>query len=87
MPAPTGDGHDVEDLRRRVLSFIRGVAPFAYCDACLALRCDASLPEMTVALAGLAGDADRPLTRTRRVCYGCGRALDITALRDAPPSR
>jgi hypothetical protein len=42
-----------DDLRQRVLAFMRKVAPFAYCDACLALRLEVSLAEVTAALAGL----------------------------------
>lgn len=72
-----------EDLRRRVLVFIREAAPFAYCDACLALRCDASLADTVRALADLAG-GDAVLARTRRACYGCARTLEISALRDGP---
>jgi hypothetical protein len=77
--SPTGS----EDLRRRVLLFIRKAAPFAYCNACLALRCDASLAEMMWALDELTGN-DEVLTRIRRVCYGCTRTLEISALRDGP---
>ncbi len=73
-----------EDLRRRVLAFIRKTAPFAYCDACLALRVECSLAEMTGVLAELA-DGDAVLARTRRACYGCGRTLEISALREGPP--
>ena len=72
-----------EDLRRRVLVFIRKAAPFAYCDACLALRCDASLADTVRALAELTGD-DAVLARSRRACHGCGRTLEISALRDGP---
>ena len=69
-----------DDLRRRVLAFMRKVAPFAYCDACLALRLEVSLAEVTAALAELAADA--VVERTRRVCYGCGRTLELSALRE-----
>ena len=72
-----------EDFRRRVLVFIRHTAPFAYCDACLALRCDASLADTMRVLAELTGD-DAVLARARRACYGCGRTLEISALRDGP---
>jgi hypothetical protein len=72
-----------EDLRRRVLVFIRTAAPFAYCNACLALGCDASLAETGHVLAELTGD-DAVLARTRRACYGCSRTLEISALRDGP---
>ena len=72
-----------EDLRRRVLVFIRQAAPFAYCNACLALRCDASLADTVRVLAEITGD-DAVLARTRRACYGCGRTLEISALRDGP---
>lgn len=72
-----------EDLRRRTLAFIRKVAPFAYCDACLALRLDTSLAEMAAALGELTADA--VLERTRRACYGCGRTLELSALREGPP--
>ena len=69
-----------DDLRRRVLAFMRKVAPFAYCDACLALRLEVSLAEVTAALASLAADA--AVERTRRACYGCGRMLELSALRE-----
>ena len=70
-----------EDLRRRVLVFIRKATPFAYCNACLALRCDASLADTVRVLDELASD-DAVLARTRRVCYGCSRTIEISALRD-----
>ena len=73
------------DLPHRVLALARKAAPFAYCDACLALRVDAGLAETTAALATLA--ADGVIVRTRRVCYGCGRMLEIAVLREAPPAR
>jgi hypothetical protein len=72
-----------EDLRRRILVFIRKAAPFAYCNACLALRCDASLADTVRVLAELTRD-DAVLARTRRVCHGCNRTLEISALRDGP---
>ncbi len=72
-----------EDLRRRTLAFIRKAAPLAYCNACLALRCDASLADTVRVLAELAGD-DAVLARTRRACYGCSRTLEISVLRDGP---
>lgn len=73
------------DLRDRVLAFIRKAAPFAYCDACLALRVEAALSEVTSVLAGLitGGECDR----RRRACYGCGRTLEITAVKDGAPPR
>jgi hypothetical protein len=76
-PAAGGD-----DLRRRSETLIRKTFPFAYCDACLALRCAASLEEIAAALAPLNGEV---LVRTRRACYGCGRTLELSALRDGPP--
>jgi hypothetical protein len=72
-----------EDLRRRILAFIRKAAPFAYSNAWLALRCDASLGETGHVLAELTGD-DAVLARTRRACYGCSRTFEISALRDGP---
>lgn len=39
---------------------------------------------MTGVLAELA-DGDAVLARTRRACYGCGRTLEISALREGPP--
>ena len=71
-----------EDLRRRTLASIRTSAPFAYCDACLALRLGSSLAEMAAALAG---EAEAVLARTRRACYGCGRTVELSALREEPP--
>jgi hypothetical protein len=75
---------DGENLRRRVLAFIRNAAPFAYCDACLALRLDTGLAEMVAVLAELGGSDDAVLGRVRRACYGCGRTLELSALRDGP---
>jgi hypothetical protein len=71
-----------EHLRTRLLAFIREVAPFAYCDACLALRLSAALTETTLALGELTSGQGGLLERTRRVCYGCARTLTISALRD-----
>lgn len=79
--SPVGGG---EDLRRRALAYIRKTAPFAYCDACLALRLEASLTEMAAALAELATNGDAVLARRRRSCYGCGRVLELAALREGP---
>jgi hypothetical protein len=69
------------DLRRRLLAFIRETAPFAYRDACLALRLGASLTDTAAALAALLAEGDE-FERRRRVCYGCGRTLALTALAD-----
>jgi hypothetical protein len=66
-----------------VLTFIRKAAPFAYCDACLALRVDAALSEAVSVLAALVADGE--CDRRRRVCYGCGRTLEIAALKDGVP--
>lgn len=67
-------------LRQRILAFVRTVAPFAYCDACLALRVGTSLSEMIAALTELRDDA--VLERRRRACYGCGRTLEISSVPD-----
>jgi hypothetical protein len=82
---PGSSARSGEDLRQRVLAFIRKATPFAYCDACLALRLESSLAEMAAALAELADGGDAVVARTRRACYGCGRTLEISALRDGPP--
>ena len=74
-----------DGVRGRVLAFIRKAAPYAYCDACLALRLDSSPAEIAAALAALAVDGE--CERRRRVCYGCRRTLELTALCDAPSSR
>jgi hypothetical protein len=66
-----------------VLAFIRQAAPFAYCDACLALRVEAALGEAAAVLAGLVADGE--CDRRRRACYGCRRTLEIAALQDGPP--
>jgi hypothetical protein len=76
-----------EDLTHRTLAFIRKAAPFAYCDACLALRLEASLMEIAEVLARLTVDGGRELERRLRACYGCGRTVQITALHDGPPRR
>ena len=73
------------DLRGRALAFIRKAAPYAYCNACLALRLDASLSEIAAALAALTADGE--CERRRRACYGCGRTLELTALCESPPRR
>ena len=75
---------DSADLRRRTLAFMRTSAPFAYCDACLALRLGSSLAEMAAVLAGLLDEADTILARRRRACYGCGRTVELSAMRDGP---
>jgi hypothetical protein len=72
-----------EALPLRVRAFMRTVAPFAYCDACLALRLHAGLAEMTAALAALG--AEGRLERTRRACYGCRRTLELSAWREGAP--
>ncbi|HEY2993622.1 MAG TPA: hypothetical protein VGM22_12450, partial [Methylomirabilota bacterium] len=74
-----------DDLRGRVLAFIRKVAPFAYCDACLALRLDAALQEITAVLSALIADGE--CERRRRACYGCGRTLELTVPIDGPRPR
>jgi hypothetical protein len=84
LMTPGSSARSGEDLRRRVLAFVRKATPFAYCDACLALRLECSLAEMAAALADLA-DGDAVLARARRSCYGCGRTREISALRDGPP--
>jgi hypothetical protein len=82
--APRGAAGGSGDVERRVLAFIRSVAPFAYCDACLALRLDVGLDQMTTLLAELSRDDGTPLDRVRRACYGCGRTRDLSALREGP---
>jgi hypothetical protein len=59
------------DLQQQVLAFIRRVAPFGYCDDCLAKQLHATLEEITAALAALA------LPRRRRWCYGCRRTVEV----------
>lgn len=81
---PAGPTSDSEDLRRRTLAFMRTSAPFAFCDACLALRLGFSLAEMAAVLTGLLDEADTILARRRRVCYGCGRTVELSAMRDGP---
>jgi hypothetical protein len=66
-----------------MLAFLRKAAPYAYCDACLALRLDAALSEAAGVLASLVGDGE--CDRSHRACYGCGRTLDIAALKDGRP--
>jgi hypothetical protein len=46
--------------------------------ACLAPRCHIGLTELTVIL----GELDPQLVRRRRACYGCGRTLELSALRE-----
>ena len=69
-----------DGVRGRVLAFMRKAAPYAYCDACLALRLDSSLAEIKTALAALTANGE--CEQRRRACYGCGRTLELTALRD-----
>ena len=66
-----------------MLAFIRKAAPYAYCDACLALRVDAALSEAVDAVTELVADGE--CGRHRRVCYGCRRTLEIAALKDGRP--
>jgi hypothetical protein len=68
-----------------VVAFIRKNFPFAHCDAGLALRCSASLADVTAIMAELARDEGDVLARTRPACHGCARTLEITGLRDGPP--
>jgi hypothetical protein len=51
------------------------------------LRLEASLTQMAGVLSELATNGDAVLARSRRSCYGCGRVLDIAALRAGPPPR
>jgi hypothetical protein len=74
-----------EDLAERVLAFMRKATPFAYCDACLALRLHASVGDVAAALAALVNA--EACERRRRACYGCGRTLEITELVESPPGR
>lgn len=85
LMTPVGPVGGSEDLGHRALALIRTSAPFAYCDACLALRLGCSLAEMTVVLAELLGETEAVLARTRRACYGCGRTVELGALREEPP--
>ena len=62
---------------------MRRMAPFAYCDACLAPRLETSVSEMVAILATLAADGE--CEPRRRACYGCGRTLELTTLLDGPP--
>jgi hypothetical protein len=71
-----------DDLRNRTLAFVRRVLPFAYCNACLALRLDAALSEMAAVLAWLVEEGE--CERRRRVCYGCGRTLELCAMNERP---
>lgn len=64
---------------------MRRMAPFAYCDACLARRLETSLSEMVAILAALAGDGK--CQPRRRACYGCDRTLEVATLVESrPPS-
>jgi hypothetical protein len=63
---------------------MRTSAPFACCDACLALRLGSSLAETAAVLAGLIDEADTILARRRRACYGCGGTVELSAMRDGP---
>jgi hypothetical protein len=83
MARPGPEGGQA-DRRQRVLAFIQQAAPFAYCDACLALRLDAGLTEMATIVADLGTGDDAPLARVRRACYGCGRTLEVSAPPEGP---
>jgi hypothetical protein len=52
-------------------------SPFAYCDACLALRLSISLGEAKAAALGLS--AEPGFSRQRRDCYACGRTVELTS--------
>jgi hypothetical protein len=59
------------------------VAPFAYCDGCLASRLGTSAEPLRAAVAALA--AERTIGRARRVCYGCRRAVELSVLGEGAP--
>jgi hypothetical protein len=56
------------------------VAPFAYCDGCLASRLGASVELLRAAVAALA--VERTIGRARRVCYGCRQAVELSVLEE-----
>jgi len=63
------------EQQRPVLDVIRTTAPFAYCDACLALRCHLSLT-------AIEREPDTQLVRRPRACDGCGRTQELSAPRE-----
>jgi hypothetical protein len=74
-----------DHLRDRVLQFMSKAAPFAYCDACLAVRVEAEVALLGPVLAAVVSEGR--CERRLRVCYGCGRTLELTALSDLPGRR
>ena len=65
-----------QPLPIQIRNLLTNDRPFAYCDACLALRLSQSL-ETARAAAKLLAREDG-FTRTLRVCYACQRSLEMT---------
>ena len=67
-----------ERLSHRIRDLLETDAPIAYCDACLALRFAESLEDTRAAALVVARDDG--FMRKIRVCYGCGRAVEMTEI-------
>jgi hypothetical protein len=67
-----------QPLSLQIRDLLKGDLPFAFCDACLALRFAESLEE-TRAAAILVAREDG-FMRKVRVCYACRRAIEMTEL-------
>jgi len=67
-----------ERLSGQIRDLLKSDVPFAYCDACLALRLAESLEDTRAAALLVAGDDG--FMRKVRVCYGCNRAVEMTEI-------
>ena len=68
-----------QPLSLKVRNLLKEDAPFAFCDACLALRFAESLEDTRAAAILLAREDG--FMRKVRVCYGCKRAIEMTEVR------
>ena len=65
-----------QSLSLQIKTVLTDDRPFAYCDACLALRLSQSLEHARAAAILLAREDG--FARTVRVCYACRRAIEMT---------
>jgi mono/diheme cytochrome c family protein len=66
----------MSDLEERVRRLLLGHAPFAYCDACLALHFEVSLADARGAAVAVAGAAG--YQRGTGECSSCHRTAELT---------
>jgi hypothetical protein len=65
-----------QPLSLRIRNVLNGDLPFAFCDACLALRFAESLQDTRAAAILVAGQGG--FMRKVRVCCACRRAVEMT---------